>query len=149
MIKKKKKKKGKWKLALTYKHILMSKNGNQLHLFMHFIKQLSDSAPVWLDRRCFFFLTPGPEPGCVIVAARGWRLWGTRRRRCLLSSWPRSSSCWVLLSAEGGGNETPCTDHSHVRQKCLHRSDCRLLNITMIQSVICLTRRAISRHQLQ
>lgn len=59
-----------------------------------------------------FFLTPGPEPGCVIVAARGWRLWGTQRRRCLLSSWPQSSSCWVLLSVEGDGNETPCTNHS-------------------------------------
>lgn len=59
------------------------------------------------------FLTPAPEPGCVIAAARGWTLWGTRRRRCLLSSWPRSSSCWVSRSVEGDGSETPCTNHSH------------------------------------
>lgn len=50
---------------------------------------------------------PAPERGCVIVAARGWRLWGTQQRRCLLSSWPQSSSCWALLSVEGGGNEIP------------------------------------------
>lgn len=59
-----------------------------------------------------FILTPAPERGCVIAAARGWRLWGTQQRRCLLSSWPRSSSCWALLSVEGDGNETPCVKHT-------------------------------------
>lgn len=68
-----------------------------------------------------WFLTPAPERGCVIIAARGWRLWGTQRRRCLLSSWPRSSSCWALLSVGGDGNETPCTNQSHFRHSTVNR----------------------------
>lgn len=56
----------------------------------------------------FFFLTPGPEQECAIAATRGWRLWGTRQRRCLLSSWRRSSSCWASRIVGGDGSETPC-----------------------------------------
>lgn len=87
------------------------------NLHVHGLNKVETGSLSYCQLCCLrrLLLTPALARGCVIAAAMGWRLWGTQQRRCLLSSWPRSSSCWGLLSVEGDGNETPCINHSHFR----------------------------------